>query len=147
MAAASVASPAAVESSAATVKAATAMVGAGNIAVITAANVAACRSAAIDAAIYGAVSVTCSSISIPRPAIPATSVVTAIPGSGAYERAAYKPVRTVVAIGRASVRIIPVIAIRADWSGAHARVNRSNANTHGNLGMRGSSGVNRRSTL
>jgi hypothetical protein len=157
--------PTAVESTTATtVETATAVVGAGCVAmraatrvttVISAADVAACRSAAIVAAIDWAVAVTVArpaisitrpiavsgSITIPGVTIVAVSIVAAaIPWAGTDEQAAYEPVRAVVTVGRAGVGIIPVVTIRADGSRANARVNRANANSHGDLGMRCSGG-------
>lgn len=155
--------------STAAVETATAVVGSGNVAmiaatrvttVISAADVAARRSAAVVAAIDWAVAVTIArpAISVTRPvtvsgsititgttivavSIVAVSIVAAvIPRAGSNEHAAYKPVRAVVAIGRARVRIISVVAIRADGSRTDAGINRTNTNANGNLGMRGSSG-------
>jgi hypothetical protein len=37
-----------------------------------------------------------------------------IPGAGADEQAAYEPVRTVVAVGRATIGRVAIVAIRAD---------------------------------
>jgi hypothetical protein len=123
--------------------------------VVPAADVTSCRSAAIVAAIDWAVAVavTRPAISIARPVaisgpitisgatVVAVSIVAAaIPRAGTDEHAACKPVRAVVAIGCARVRIIPVIAIRTDGSRTDAGIDRTNANAHGNLGMRGSCG-------
>jgi hypothetical protein len=71
-------------------------------------------------------------------AIVAASPVTVIPRAGADKHAAYEPVWPVITIRCASVRIIPIVAVGAD--GTNARVNRTDANSHGNLGMRGSGG-------
>ena len=51
--------------------------------------------------------------SVKAAAIEAVSVIAAIPGAGADEDAANKPVRAVVAVGGACVRIVVVIAIGA----------------------------------
>jgi hypothetical protein len=144
----------------ATVKAATAMEASGNVAVIPATRittvVAASGSSAISAPIYSAIPVTWPPITITRPVtisgsiaiagatIPASSVVavavTVIPRAGADKRAAYEPVWPVITIRCASVRIIPIVAVGADGTRTNARVNRTDANAHGNLGMRGSCG-------
>jgi hypothetical protein len=73
--------------------------------------------------------------------IPATSVIAAspvsvIPRPGTDKRAAYEPAWTVVAVWRAGVRIIPIVAVGADGSRTDACVNRTDANADGNLGMR-----------
>jgi hypothetical protein len=49
-------------------------------------------------------------------AVPMIAVVAAIPRAGADEDAAHEPVRSVIAVGGAGVRIIVVIAIGADGS-------------------------------
>jgi hypothetical protein len=43
-------------------------------------------------------------------AITATTPITVVPGTGSDEDAAYEPARTVVAVGRASVRVVVVVA-------------------------------------
>jgi hypothetical protein len=50
-------------------------------------------------------------------AVSMIAVVAAIPRAGADEDAAHEPVRSVIAVGGAGVRIIVVIAIGADGSG------------------------------
>jgi hypothetical protein len=152
------ASPSAVKAAAsAAVEAATAVVRSGNIAVsaatrvatvITAAGVSACRAAAIASAIHWAIAITVArsaisitwpvtipgSISITGATIIAVSVIAAvIPRASADEHAAYKPVRSVIAIRRAGVGIISVIAIRADGSCTDARIHWADADAHGNL--------------
>ena len=60
----------------------------------------------------------------------AAEVVRAMkPRAGADEYAASEPVRTVVAIRRASVRVISVVAVRANRS-------RANSYAHRDLGLR-----------
>jgi hypothetical protein len=63
------------------------------------------------------------------------SVAPAIPRPGANEHAAYKPIRAVVAIRGARVRIIRVVAVWADRGACH--VTWTNANADRDLGMRG----------
>jgi hypothetical protein len=48
-------------------------------------------------------------------AIPVTRPSIVVPGSRTDEEAADEPGRAVVAIGRASVGIVPVVTVRADW--------------------------------
>jgi hypothetical protein len=59
----------------------------------------------------------------------AASPISVIPRAGADEYAASEPVRTVVAIRRASVRVISVVAVRANRS-------RANSYAHRDLGLR-----------
>ncbi len=81
-------------------------------------------------------------ISISRPvpvAITRTAVETArpivsvIPGASADKYAANKPVRPVIPVWSASVRIIAVVSIRANRRRPDARDNRSYANTNRHL--------------
>jgi hypothetical protein len=51
-------------------------------------------------------------------AVSATVVAAPVPGAGADEDASSEPVRAVVAVGSAGVRIIVVVAVSADWRGA-----------------------------
>jgi len=71
------------------------------------------------------------------PAAPAPTMVPAptIPGPGADEDAANKPVRTVVAVRRACVRIIRVVAIRANRRSSNS--NWRNIDADRNLGVCG----------
>jgi hypothetical protein len=46
---------------------------------------------------------------------PTPSVVAMKPWAGADEQASRKPVGPVVPVGRASIRVIAIVAIRADW--------------------------------
>jgi hypothetical protein len=50
--------------------------------------------------------------------IVAMAIIAVVPGAGADEDATYKPVRAVVSVGSAGVRIIIVVAVGADWRGA-----------------------------
>jgi hypothetical protein len=61
-----------------------------------------------------------------------------IPGTGSDEDAAYEPARTVVAIGRTSVRVVVVVAPRADWSGIviAVAIPGTNPNAYSDLGVR-----------
>jgi hypothetical protein len=49
-------------------------------------------------------------------AVASVSVITAIPGTGADEDAAREPVRSVIAVGRASVWVVVVVAVGAHGS-------------------------------
>jgi hypothetical protein len=62
----------------------------------------------------------------------AVSVITVKPWAGADEHTAYEPLRPVVAIRRARVRIICVVSIGADWgwSGVAIAGADSNANSY-----------------
>jgi hypothetical protein len=59
--------------------------------------------------------------------IGAVSVIAVIPGSGTDKEAADEPVWSVVSVGSTIVRIIVVVAVRADWRGA---VINGTANSH-----------------
>jgi hypothetical protein len=61
--------------------------------------------------------------------------VAAVPGAGADKDAAYKPIRTVVAVRRTSIRVIRIVAICADRS--RADVARANPDTNRKLGVCG----------
>jgi hypothetical protein len=54
-------------------------------------------------------------IGVPVPAVVASSVIPVIPGASAYENAADKIARSVVAIGRTRVGIIAVVPVRTNW--------------------------------
>jgi hypothetical protein len=57
------------------------------------------------------------STTVETPTIIATvSVVAVIPGAGTDEDAADEPVRSIISVGGAGIRIIAVVAIGADWS-------------------------------
>jgi hypothetical protein len=108
--------------------------------------VAASGSSTISAPIYtisGSIAIAGATIpasSVVAVAIVAASPVTVIPRAGADKHAAYEPVWPVITIRCASVRIMPIVAVGADGTRTNARVNRTDANPHGNLGMRGSCG-------
>ncbi len=79
-------------------------------------------------------------VAVSRPAIIAAPVVPVIPGAGAYEYAADKVAGPIIAIGRAFIWIIVVVAILADRSRSIRTGTYSNA--HGNLCGRVSRGKN-----
>jgi hypothetical protein len=78
-------------------------------------------------------------VSMPIPvawtAVKSVPIRAVIPGAGADEPAAYEPARPIVAVRRASVRIIAVVSIRANRRWAYGCSNRTNSNAHGNLGV------------
>jgi hypothetical protein len=63
--------------------------------------------------------------------------VSVIPGSGADKDSAVKPCRPVIPVRRAGIRIVTVVAVRADRSGVSiAPVNRAtDPNADRNLGV------------
>src|SRR5580692_9305394 len=73
-------------------------------------------------------------VAIPSPITPARPVVAVIPRPCANEDAAHEPSRPIVAIRRARVRIIGVIAVGACRCRTH--VARAHANAHCDLGLR-----------
>ena len=93
---------------------------AAGVSATAAANESAATAACISATRVGAVSAISATIAVaaaiavtaavPISAAPAVSTPPAVPRSGADKDAAHKPVRTVIAIGRASVRVVGVIA-------------------------------------
>ena len=71
-----------------------------------------------------------------RAAIEAAPVKAVIPPrSGADEDAAYEPIRAVIAIGRAGIRVIAIIPVGASRSGADTCVNRANADADAHLSL------------
>ncbi len=58
------------------------------------------------------------------------------PRAGADEHAAHKPIGTVVAVRRASVRVVPVVAIRANRSRPHRNADWPHSHAHRNLRLR-----------
>jgi len=70
----------------------------------------------------------------PRPAIVAATIVTVEPGTSADEEAVHKPIGAVVTVGSASIRIVIVVAVRADGSGAVHWTADADRDTH--LGVR-----------
>jgi hypothetical protein len=136
------------------------MQAAGNIALIAATRIAASWNSAIAAAICRPIAIAVARpVAIPRSAAIVTiagatiiamaiiaspvvataievgSVEAVIPRPGADKHAAGKPVWTIVAIWRASIRIVAIVAVRA---GRSRTVNRTDAHAHRDLGMRGS---------
>jgi hypothetical protein len=91
---------------------------------VSAMNRSACVSAAVAAGIgYWASNVSAASITIARASVVAAAIIAAvavasapsIPGARADEEAAGEPGWPVVAIGRAGVRVVAVVAIGAHW--------------------------------
>jgi len=60
----------------------------------------------------------------------------AIPRTGADKHAAYKPVRPVISIRRARIRIIVIVAVRAGWRSANVTIARAPSNSHSHLRLR-----------
>jgi hypothetical protein len=56
-----------------------------------------------------------STATIEPAAIESATPVAAIPRPGADKDATYEPARSVIAVGRASVGIIRIVAVRTDW--------------------------------
>ena len=123
--------------SSAAVEATTAVIAANWAAVESATDVAVGGCASV--AIAWAIAMT-GPIAVAWAAIETVAVVAVIPRTGADEHATYKPARTVVAIGRAGVRIIAVVTIGADRRWSNAGVHGTYADTHSNLGVSASRG-------
>lgn len=73
--------------------------------------------------------------SSPTPTAPAPATTPSVPRACANEDASHKPVRSVVAIGRTSIRIISVVAVGAYRR--RANITGTNADTDGDLRLRG----------
>ncbi len=97
------------------------------------------------------VGIRATTVAVSRTSIKAAAVISAIPEPArmtpviprarADKRAAYKPVRTVIAVGRASIRIIVVVPIVADRrtsrvSGTDPNSHRPNPDSYANLRLR-----------
>lgn len=127
MATAAVKSTTSVESAATAVKPSTAVeaIAAVEIATVIAPSTVAAAIAAIKAAatiIAAVLTVISAATIIAAPvavsaAVVAVAVIAVVPGAGTYEDAADEPVRAIVAVGGASVGIIVVVAVGADWRG------------------------------
>jgi len=73
--------------------------------------------------------------------VESAAVVAAVkPGASADEDTAGEVVRAVVAIGRASVRIVTVVTVGADWGGADGAVHGAYPDAHAELRLGGTSG-------
>ena len=68
--------------------------------------------------------------------VESATVVSVEPRAGANKHAAYKVARPVVAVWRASIRIVVVVAISTDRCWSETRVPGTYSNTHSNLCMR-----------
>jgi len=64
-----------------------------------------------------------------RPAKPRPKAKAAEPRAGSDEDASSKPVRAVVAVGRASIRVIAIVAVRAAWRATYVPIPWPNSNT------------------
>lgn len=88
-------------------------------------------------------------VRIARVPIVAAAIITVAPTvepwSGADKDAAYKVARPIVSIRCASIGSVTVISISADGCRADGYTNRTNADTHCNLGLRLSCGKNQNS--
>lgn len=85
-------------------------------------------------AIVAATSVIATAPVVKIASVPAVTVIAVIPGTDADEDAVHEPVRAVVAVWGASIRIIVVIAIGANRGGANDDGG-SNGNAEADLGM------------
>ena len=74
--------------------------------------------AIIAAAADGGSTMVAPSIVGPRPAVVASAIVTVEPRTRANEDAVHKPVRAVIAVGRATIRVVVVITVTANGSRA-----------------------------
>ena len=100
------------------------------------------ESAAVSAPVAVAAMTVVSAVTVISAAIVATAavesaaIVTAVvPGAGADEDAVDKVIRSVVAVGRAGVRIVVVVTVNAGWCGADGTVDGAYPDAHGNLSM------------
>jgi hypothetical protein len=75
----------------------------------------------------------CATVVAPSVTPAAATPVAVIPGAGADEDSTYKPIRSVIAIGRARIWVIVVVSIVADWRGAN--VARTKSNAHADLSL------------
>jgi len=124
-----------------------------NVAAEPASGIAANRTAPISVA--WAIAITCTTVSISRPiaVTPASVTVSTttvgpsrpaivaaapavIPRACADKHAAYEVIRPIVAVRRASVGVIPVVAIIANGRSANPGVHRANSNAHPDLRLR-----------
>jgi hypothetical protein len=87
------------------------------------------------AAISATIAVSTATVGPARPAIIAVTPAV-IPRARADKHAAYEVVRPIVAVRRAIVRVIPVVAISANRRGANPGVHRANSNAHPDLRLR-----------
>jgi hypothetical protein len=75
----------------------------------------------------------------PAPVEPAAAVVTMEPRTSADKYASDKVIGTVVAVWRASVGGIPIVAVRADWRDVNVSrpaINRRNSNSNSEPNLR-----------
>jgi hypothetical protein len=87
---------------------------------------------------YSAVTTATVAVSAASVAVSATAPISVIPRSGADKEAAYKPARSVVAIGRAGVRIIVVVSPGTNRSGIPVTIVSvaADSDTDSDLGVR-----------
>jgi hypothetical protein len=76
-----------------------------------------------------------SSIRITCAAVESVAIVAVIPRACTDEHTAREPAGPIIAIGRASVRIISVVTVGTNRRGSYARRDRAHSNTHGNLSV------------
>jgi len=120
-----------------------------DVATEPASNIAASRTTPIGPA--GAISITRATVGPSRPiavsptavgptgpSIVAASVPAVVPRPRADKHAPYEPVRPIVAVRRARIRVIWVVSIRANRRGANPGIHRaySNPNSHSDLRLR-----------
>jgi hypothetical protein len=110
-----------------------------------AARVTTCRTTNIAAACISVAAAI--SIAAVTAAVSVAAATPAIPGADADEQAAREPARTVIAVGRARVRVIGVVAPRAiRWAVISRRFNdsRTDSHTDPDLGVRSRNGSERK---
>ena len=80
---------------------------------------------------------------VARTAVEPAAVIAMEPGTGTDEDAICEPIRSVVAVGSAGVRVIAVVTVGTDGGGSiNGAVNRPNAEPHADAHLRlGSSGA------
>ncbi len=91
-----------------------------------------------EAAVSAPIAISPATVGPAGPAIVAATAPAVIPGACADKHAAYEPVRSIVAVRRAGIGCISVIAISTDRRGANPGIHRadSNPNSHANLRLR-----------
>jgi hypothetical protein len=79
-------------------------------------------------------------VAVPRMPIKAMAIIAVVPRARANEDAVHEPVRPVIPIRSAGVRIVAIISIRTNRRRPHTRDYWSNANAHRNLSVSASCG-------
>jgi hypothetical protein len=76
-----------------------------------------------------------SSIRVAWASIEAVAIVAVIPRAGTDEHSTREPARPIIAIRRASVRIVSVVTVGTNGGGSYARRDRTHSNADRNLGV------------